>query len=374
MERILVVGQSGNPGGVEAVIKRYYMAVKEDIVFDFLIFTDTCYDYDFYKENGSNIYFIKTPQFRKPISYKKEVKAFFEKQRGIYNSIWVNCCDLANFGFIIKCAKEYGIKKRIVHAHNNKLMQTGKRRILYSYMHWFWKHNIHRYATDFWACSQLAGGFFYTAKVLKSKEYRVIKNAFEIEKFAHDYQVRKQIRAGFNIDEKCVVIGHVGRFQYQKNQKFLIEIYNEYYKINPNSRLLLVGQGEDFDKIKELVRTKKLDKNVIFTGARNDVEKLVQAMDIFVLPSRFEGLGIVLIEAQTAGLPCVTSKDVVPLDANVTGNVEFVGLNQDISDWIKAIEKQNKLEIDYDACVKKVTLAGYDIKVEGEKFKKLITG
>jgi len=111
---------------------------------------------------------------RQPFKYKKEIKTFFEQNSGIYSAIWFNCCDLANCGYIMKQAKKAGIKKRIIHAHNNQLMHTGKKRKFYELVHNYWKNNIDRYATDYWACSELAGEFFYKKSILESDNYRII--------------------------------------------------------------------------------------------------------------------------------------------------------------------------------------------------------
>lgn len=168
MKRILIIGQTDNPGGVETVIKRYYEFLQQDFRMDFMVFTNTCYDEAYFKAHQSRIVFIKSAQFRHPLAYKKEIHTFFEVNKGIYDVIWFNCCDLANSGYIMKQAKITGIRKRIIHAHNTQLMQTGKRRYFYSLMHHYWKNHISRYATDFWACSESAGEFFYKAPIYSS--------------------------------------------------------------------------------------------------------------------------------------------------------------------------------------------------------------
>lgn len=370
--KILVVGQSNNPGGVETVIKRYYETVKDDVQFDLMVFTDICYDKEYYREHNSNIIFIKSAQFRQPFKYKKEIKTFFEQNRGIYSAIWFNCCDLANCGYIMKQAKKAGIKKRIIHAHNNQLMHTGKKRKFYELVHNYWKNNIDRYATDYWACSELAGEFFYKKSILESDNYRIINNAIEVKKYCRNTKIRDKVRTELGIGNNDIVVGHVGRFQYQKNHELLIDIYNSFHKKYSDSRLLLVGQGVEEAAIKDKVNKLKLEENVMFLGIRSDVNEIMQAMDVFVLPSRFEGLGIVLIEAQAAGLPCVTSKNVVPDIVNVTGNVEFVGLDEPVDRWVEAIEAQMNKAVDYEQSSIKVSQAGYDIEVEGDKFKHFI--
>jgi glycosyltransferase involved in cell wall biosynthesis len=374
MRKILVIGQSDNPGGVEAVIKRYYEKVKKEIQFDLMVFTDICYDEEYYKKNNCKVVYIKSAQFKHPYKYKKEIKRFFLKSKGIYDAIWYNSCDLANCGYIMKQAKKIGINKRIVHAHNNELMQTGKKRYFYEIMHQYWKNNIDRYATEFWACSELAGRFFYKESILKSDKYKIINNAINVKKYCRNNEIRSRVRRELGINEKEIVLGHVGRFQYQKNHDFLIDIYYLFHKNYPDSRLLLIGQGVEEKAIKNKVKKLNLEQNVIFTGVRDDVDELFQAMNVFVLPSRFEGLGIVLVEAQAAGLPCVTSKDVVPDMVNITGNVEFVALDEPVEKWVSTIYRQANKKIDYVLSNNKISDAGFDIDIEAGKFKKYIEG
>ena len=172
-----------------------------------------------------------------------------------------------------------------------------------------------------------------------------------------------------HISEDCTVIGHIGRFQYQKNHEFLIDIFKKYHSMNSNSKLILIGQGNDENRIKKLVRNSNLQDDVIFMGARKNINELLQMMDVFLLPSRFEGLPLVLIEAQAAGLPCVTSKNVVTEAVNITGNVFFVDLKSDTDEWVNEINQQFNKKIDYNKCINDLTDLGFDIKKEGDKFK-----
>ena len=368
MKRILIIGQTDNPGGVETVIKRYYEFLQQDFRMDFMVFTNTCYDEAYFKAHQSRIVFIKSAQFRHPLAYKKEIHTFFEVNKGIYDVIWFNCCDLANSGYIMKQAKITGIRKRIIHAHNTQLMQTGKRRYFYSLMHHYWKNHISRYATDFWACSESAGEFFYKAPILKGKAFKIIHNAIETEKYAYDSVTRKQIRGTYNLENRYV-IGHVGRFQFQKNHEFLIDIFYEYLKLDSRAVLMLVGQGEEEDAIRQKVINLGIEKSVLFMGVRTDVNRLLQAMDVFLLPSRFEGLPLVLIEAQTSGLRCLTTKNKVPYEVNVTGNVEFEELKENSIEWAHHIEYMEKQPYDRKSCLDLITDAGYDILKEAEKME-----
>ena len=373
MKRILIIGQTDNPGGVETVIKRYYEFLQQDFRMDFMVFTNTCYDEAYFKAHQSRIVFIKSAQFRHPLAYKKEIHTFFEVNKGIYDVIWFNCCDLANSGYIMKQAKITGIRKRIIHAHNTQLMQTGKRRYFYSLMHHYWKNHISRYATDFWACSESAGDFFYKAPILKGKAFKIIHNAIETEKYAYDSVTRKQIRETYNLENRYV-IGHVGRFQFQKNHEFLIDIFYEYLKLDSRAVLMLVGQGEEEDAIRQKVINLGIEKSVLFMGVRTDVNRLLQAMDVFLLPSRFEGLPLVLIEAQTAGLKCFASKDVITEAADLTGNVEFISLKEDADIWAGKIYSQSEQFLNRTQYVKPIIEACYDIRTEADKFKAYLRG
>ena len=367
--RVLVIGLSDNPGGVESFIKSYYSMLYQDISFDFMVFTQTCVDYNWYKNHNSNIFFIQHAQFKEPLLYRKEIKEFFRLYGSNYDAIWFNCCDLANIGVIMKFAKKSKIKKRIVHAHNNKLMQEGKRYYFYKIMHLFNKYKIKKLATDFWACSDLAGEFFYTPSIRKTSSYHIIKNAIHTKKFKYNENTRVVYRKQLNLENK-IVIGHVGRFHFQKNHGFLIDIFNQLHTINDKYHLLLIGQGEEMDGIKSKVSNLSLENNVTFLGVRDDVANLMQAMDIFLFPSVFEGLGIVLIEAQTSGLMCFTSKKVVPHDVDITGLVKFLDLKETAQQWAKEIisvdlnqDRQNTYQL--------IMQNGYDIVQASKNLNKL---
>ena len=240
-------------------------------------------------------------------------------------------------------------------------------------MHHYWKNHISRYATDFWACSESAGEFFYKAPILKGKAFKIIHNAIETEKYAYDSVTRKQIRETYNLENRYV-IGHVGRFQFQKNHEFLIDIFYEHLKLDSRAVLMLVGQGEEEDAIRQKVINLGIEKSVLFMGVRTDVNRLLQAMDVFLLPSRFEGLPLVLIEAQTAGLKCFASKDVITEAANLTGNVEFISLKEDADIWAGKIYSQSEQFLNRTQYVKLIIEAGYDIRTEADKFKAYLRG
>ena len=214
--------------------------------------------------------------------------------------------------------------------------------------------------TDFLACSQLAGRWMYPDSILQGKKYHLAKNAINLEKYRFNPAMRKAVRQELGIGENEFCIGHIGRFNYQKNHAFLIDIFYKLLKVCPNAKLLLIGDGPYLFNIKRSVSELRIEDSVFFLGRRNDVPQLLQAMDCFVLPSRFEGLPIVGVEAQAAGVPCIVS-DAITRELNINGLVRFVSL-RDKDKWVNSImayhgfTKRDQLE--------KLRNAGYDISLE----------
>ncbi len=367
--KVLIIGMSNNPGGIESFIEGYYDNLKEFITFDFMVFTETCVNYEKFISNGSKVFFIKSAQFKQYFKYKRELKDFFDNNGKMYDAIWVNSCDLANSN-ILNYAKKSGIPKRIIHSHNSQFIQSGKRLLFYKFMHKIMQTKISKMATDFWACSDLAGEFFYNESILKSNKYKIINNAIKISSFAFNDSIRSEYRKKLNLENK-IVLGHVGRFHFQKNHQFLIDIFSEVVKKSSDYHLVLVGKGEDKEIIKEKVHNLNLDEHVTFLGVRDDVSNLMQAMDIFVFPSLFEGLSVVLVEVQASGLTCFASQEAAPKMAQITENIKVLSLSDSAHEWANSITNhiiKNNREKYY----KDVRDAGYDIEHEALKVKKLL--
>ncbi|OLR62927.1 hypothetical protein BHF69_09690 [Anaerostipes sp. 992a] len=347
MNKILVFGMTNNPGGVESVIMNYYRNInREKIQFDFLCNSQVVAYEDEIKSLGGKIYKI-TARKDNYFKFKRELRAFMSGNAFKYSAIWVNICSLVNIDYLI-FAKKYGITRRIIHCHNS----DNDAGFIKSCVHKFNKMRIGKIATDFWSCSEEASPWFFDKTVIQGEAYKIITNAIDVKKYKQNDALRKKYRSEFGL-ENNIVVGHVGRFHFQKNHKFLIDIFEELVKRNSQYHLLLVGQGELEEEIKKIVKEKGLMKQVSFTGVRMDVENLYQMMDIFVLPSVFEGLGIVALEAQAASLPCLLA-DTVPPIVKVNDNVEFLALNQKIDLWADRIEQliqesdkkwMNKLEV-----------------------------
>ena len=227
----------------------------------------------------------------------------------IHTSYWT--------GFLLEeLAKQAGIKKVIVHAHASFVDEADpqKRKPLLERHEEIKRDFPPDLATDFWACSQLAADWLFGAQIPKSK-IRIMKNAIEVERFRFDEARREALRHELGLDG-ALVLGTAGRFAYSKNYDFLLDVFAGFYRKNPRARLLLLGDGELREDLERQIRENRLEDAVLLLGWRTNMEAYFQAMDLFLLPSRFEGLGIAAVEAVASGLPCIVS--------DIRGNRELI--------------------------------------------------
>lgn len=338
-------------GGIQTfVIENMKRMDKNKIQIDYLLLDDGVkYELeDTLKEMGSNVYKLKGVWLRKPtdyFNYFKKIDEFFS-QHNDYKVVHLHSSS-KNF-YILKSAKKYGIPVRIAHSHNIGFQSKNKIQIMIGNL---CKPLLKKYATDYFACAYLAGEWLFGKKTVKDGKVRVIHNAVEYEKFKFNEKKRIEIRNRLNINEK-LVIGNVGRFSEQKNHEFLIDIFNEIHKKNKMSTLMLIGKGEKEEIIRKKVKELGLENDVIFMGFCDNVNELMWAMDIFLMPSLHEGLPVVGIEAQAAGLPCFMSKYVITDEVKITELVKFIELKQSPREWAEEIlnsdlsRKNTKAEIE----------------------------
>lgn len=357
LKKVLVFGMTDNPGGVESFLMAYYRKLdRNKIQFDFLCNNATVAYEDEIKALGGAVYKI-CARSQNPALYKSELDSFFKEHSSEYCAIWVNVCSLANIDYL-KAAKKYGIKTRIIHSHNAQNMDSALRGVLHKLNRLF----IAKYATHFWACTDLAADFFYNSKIKASKNFHEVKNAIDVAAFSFSSEARENLRRELGL-ENCLVFGNVGRLHFQKNQSFLLDIFSEISKKREDARLVLIGGGEDEGELKEKTAALGLNDKVLFLGVRSDVPQLMSALDIFLLPSRFEGLGIVLIEAQAAGLVSFTSAEVVPPDAKVTDLLTFIPLSNSPADWAEQILSKCE-NLKRPDTLSDITQAGYNIDTQ----------
>jgi glycosyltransferase involved in cell wall biosynthesis len=219
------------------------------------------------------------------------------------------------------------------------------------------------------APSTEAAEFMFGKNCVKRSKVKLIKNAIAIDDFIFNQEIRDKIRKDFNIDDKFVV-GHIGRFNFQKNHSFLIDIFSEIIKKHANSVLILIGKGELEDEIKNKIKSLALADKVIFTGVRSDIPDLLMAMDVFIFPSFFEGMPNTVIEAQATSLPCIVS-DTITKESNITGLISYLPLDDHPKKWAEQayIFMNNYKRINTkEIFIKK----GYDIISESQKLIELI--
>lgn len=368
MYKILVFGMTENPGGVESFIINYYRHIdRRKIQFDFLCnsYEPIAYEEEVKRLGGRCFHIIaRHVDYRK---YVLELEKVFREYASEWDAIWVNVCSLANVDYL-KEARKYKIKKRIIHSHNSQNMDSKLRGIL----HWWNKKKIGKLATDFWACSEDAARWFYSDKELKRAV--IIHNAIDIEHVQFDVKKRETIRKKYCWGKKYV-IGNVGRLHFQKNQSFMLDIFYYYYKKHSDSVLVLVGQGEDEKMLKDKAAKLKLSTAVFWAGVQSDIQAWLSSFDLFLFPSKFEGLGIAALEAQVNGLPVLASAGVIPQEVKINNNFLFCELEDGAEVWSQKIDKMQDMEReDFKAVRQKFIDSGYDIEAEVEKVEELLQG
>lgn len=271
-----------------------------------------------------------------------------------------------NIGFMCyPSAKKYGVKNLISHSHatvySDKPLNAIRNKILCK--------NLLKQANIYMACSKAAGEFLYGKQNMD--KVVVLNNAIECEKFRFSNEVRCEYRKKLGLEQKFV-IGNVGRFCEQKNQLFLIDIFVECLKLNPNSELILVGDGPMKEQVKNKVKELKISDKVQFLGTRNDIEKILSAIDVFVLPSLFEGLPVIGIEAQASGLPMIVS-DTVTNELNL-GNINFISLDTQPEEWAKKIINSCTINVDRTDAYMHVADMKYEICNEAKRLQEIYLG
>lgn len=346
-------------GGIQSLVIDWVSRFdKNKIHVDFLLLDDGK-EYELeqtLKELGCTVYKLKGIWVKTPIDfikYKYAVKNFF-KEHHDYKVVHMHSSS-KNY-MILKYAKEYGIPIRIAHSHNIDFQTKNPLKKLIGNL---FKKPLIKYATDYFACSKIAGEWLFGKDIVESDKFRVIHNAIDYDKFKYNESSRKETRKEFFVKNNEILFGNVGRFSNQKNHIFLLRIFNEIFKINSDVKLILVGQGENESLIKNEIDNLGLKNNVIIAGFRNDVNKIMQGIDVLLMPSLHEGLPVVGIEAQAAGIPCFMSKDVITNEVKISESVHFISLSKDESFWAKTILNSNLKRMDNKTCLKS---AGYFIE------------
>ena len=348
--RILQVVTYMGRGGLETMLMNYYRNIdRSKVQFDFLTHRSEKADYDDEIEAlGGKIYHLpRLNPFSR--SYLSALDRFFKEHREYQV---VHCHQDCLSGVVLKVAKANGVKFTIAHSHNAN--QDKNLKYLVKIVA---KRNITKYADKLFACGQEAGKWMFN-----TDDFEVLNNAIDTDRYTYHEEKSKEIRKTLGVEGKFVV-GHVGRFNPQKNHEFLIDIFDEVQKIEPDSVLMLVGDGDLRGNIEDKVKALGIEDKVKFMGIRSDVNDLMQAMDVFLFPSLYEGLPVTMVEAQASGLKCIIS-DKVPKECALTDNVQVVKLEDSPKIWANQVleyknyERRNtKLDIEK---------ANFDIKANAK--------
>lgn len=350
MIRVLQVVNNMHRAGLETMLMNYYRHIdREKIQFDFLTHRPEKDDYDDEIESmGGVVYHAPRLYPQNYPAYFKFMKQFFVE----HSEYKIIHSHIDTMSFLpLLAGKKAGISVRIAHSHNTSIDKDFKR-LLKNYF----RSKITTVANYYCACGEEAGQFLF-----QGKEFDIIPNAVEAELFSFNEENRKRKRKELQLADQ-LVIGHIGRISYQKNHKFLIEIFHEILKMKKDAILLLIGIGEKELEIIQQVHKLGIENNVRFLGSRSDVDMLYQAMDVFVLPSLFEGIPVVGVEAQFANLSCFFSNK-VPKEVDFSGKCKFVDLKDNAKTWAETIVndyQESKPRSDNNACIKN---SYYDIEV-----------
>lgn len=356
---------SPNFGGIESYVFSHYQYMdQEKIHFDFLTQNKMLEGAKQYRHFKYHVHLLQNTVNQDRDLFVRQMRELFSCG---YDVLHLNNCFWTGF-LLEELAKEAGIRKVIVHSHSSFIDEPDdEKRVQLMRRHEEVKRAFtQELATDFWACSWKAADWLFGPQIPRDK-IRIMKNAIEIEKYQFDSRKRDRVRDELGL-ENALVLGTTGRLSYQKNQAFLIDVFADFHRQRPNSKLLLVGDGELRGELELQIAGKGLEKDVLLLGWKTNVEDYLQAMDIFLLPSRFEGLGIAAVEAATSGLPCLVS-DQVPKDVAFTENVQHIPL--EISAWTDALEEAFQLRFDRRDGAEAVRAAGYDIKRQAKVLEAL---
>ena len=344
MKRVLQIMGGLNRGGLETFVMNMYRSIdRDEIQFDFLLTQQSGGDYaEEAISMGATIYTL--PARNKGFfEYEKAISIFFEKHASQYVACHMHTSSLSSIS-PLKYAKKYGIPVRVLHSHNSTISRDLKFRFLHITLHYLHKPVVKKWATHYLGCSDKALDWLYKYTGVRQKA-RMCNNGIDVDRYAYNEEKRNIIRKQFNINYKELLIGHVGRFEQVKNQSFLIDILYYLLKDGYKAKLMLVGTGKLLDTVKQQAIEKEIVDSVIFTGIRSDVNLLMLSMDVFVMPSLFEGLPVTLVEAQSSGLPIVAS-DTISHDSDLSGTILFKSINDSAAEWAKCIlewrEKLNK--------------------------------
>lgn len=354
--RILVFGLSSNQGGVESFLANYCKAIldmRSDIVFDFLVIDEVPERFRFFESLGCRFYMVPN-RISHPIRYVRDIDSVLGGSE--YDVVWYNACTLSDTTLLQKAKGK--VPLRIVHSHSSSYMGNAANRLL----HDFHKRRIAQCANGFFACSKDAERFMFPRKVLNEGRVEIVPNGIQTDSFRFDSAVRNRVRAQFGWLEQNVMI-YVGRLNAEKNPLFAVRVHEALKSLLPSTRLVLVGDGPLREDIEKAIADRNLKNGISVLGSRSDVNELMMAADMFIMPSIFEGFGLSFVEAQASGLVCAASSS-VPDAAFLTGASKALPLDSGAVAWADYLANARKPSAgERRDASQLVARAGYDIRV-----------
>lgn len=351
MIRVVHVFGILDQGGAENMIMNLYRKIdREKVQFDFVVHSEKR---GFFEEEikrlGGNIYRVPRYQGKNTIKYILAWSELF-KQHPEWSIVHSHIRSSAVIYLWI--AHRYGLKT-VVHSHSissgNGMESWAKSLLQYPL----------RFICDYYlACSLEAGMWLFGKRVARSSHFFVLRNAIDLEAFIYKEETRNNKRTEIGINDEYV-IGHVGRFEYPKNHSFIVKLFEYIHEKNPNTLLLLIGSGTYENEVRDFLEKKNLMNSVIILNNRTDVSELMQAMDVFLFPSLYEGLGLAAIEAQATGLHVIASKEGVPVETAITDQLKFISLSSSLGVWCEEIMT---LYSNRRTPVEEIKASGYDIR------------
>ncbi|MFD1421865.1 glycosyltransferase family 1 protein [Lactiplantibacillus songbeiensis] len=360
MKRVLLIGMTAGVGGVETFITNIVHNIDHKrFQVDVLLFQDANIKYNSILREASHVYHVNAIN-KSPFRYLKDIICLYRDND--YDVVHVNECTAKLFVYCWPVIFKRQTKL-IIHSHNG----NGK----FSITHRFLAPIQNRFATELWSCSKEASRWMFGNE--KSKPIRIVKNGIDIDKYFFSNCVRLKYRKRFHINSDVCVIGSIARFEKQKNHERLIQIFMEYLKICPDSILILIGEGTLKEKVISQIRNLNIEDRVILLHNRNDISELLQLFDVLLMPSLYEGLPFVALEAQAVGLPVLAS-DTVDKMSNITGNMIFHSLSASNLVWAKILWRtftHSKVREKREDIIAAFQVNGYSIKSTIKQIEKM---
>lgn len=355
--RVLHVVVNMNRGGAETLLMNLYRNIdRSKVQFDFLTCKEGVFDSEI-KELGGKVYRIPYVTEVGHCLYLKQLYLFFQ-QHHTYQIVHAHLDKMS--GFVLQTAKKAKIPIRIAHSHNTR-SEGGLVARTYK---WYAGTRIVPSATHLYACSKAAASWLFQKH---DRKVILLNNGVDVDRFRYCQQARQKARAEWGVNERTLVWGHVGRFNHQKNHRFLLELFHKVHQKNQNTVLVLVGEGVLKSEIEKQIKELELAQSVRLLGVRSDVHEILQGFDCFVFPSVHEGLPLTLIEAQACGLPCIISDDISEEVDMECGLIQRLSLDK-AKEWERVLSfidpSLPRKEVAY-----LLDRKGYNIKHQAEKIE-----